>query len=382
MDTARLRSSWNTVAGFGGGVPLFFYSTLFLTHPHLREMFPAGMSAQRDKLVRALGKVVASVDELEAAVPFLRQLGRDHRKFTVPADHYPAVGQALLATLEHFLGDEWNPDLAADWSAAYKLVADVMIAAAGESAHTAPPWWPAEVVRHERRSLETAVLTLRTDRPLGYRPGQSVSLETSLRPKIWRYYSPATAPREDNLLELHVRMVDGGAVSSALVQAIRPGDLLRLGAPIGGRLTLDHPHDLVLISGGTGLAPLKALLGQIANEPRPRRVDLFVGARTARDLYDMPALQALGAAVPNLRVVPVVSDDPRFAGPQGAVGEVALCHGSWQNRKVYVCGSPAMVTATRNLLYGAGVPDEHVHWEDFAGYQDPAEAGIGFLTRG
>lgn len=71
MDTARLRSSWHTVAGFGGGVPLFFYSILFPTHPNLREMFPAGMPAQRDKLVRALGKVVTSVDELDAAVPFL-----------------------------------------------------------------------------------------------------------------------------------------------------------------------------------------------------------------------------------------------------------------------------------------------------------------------
>ncbi|WP_431877897.1 globin domain-containing protein [Amycolatopsis sacchari] len=383
MDTARLRSSWNTVAGFGGGVPLFFYSTLFLTRPHLRELFPAGMSAQRDKLVRALGRVVASVDELDAAVPFLRQLGRDHRKFAVTEDHYPAVGQALLTTLEHFLGEEWTPELAADWAAAYKIVADVMTAAAKESAHTTPAWWNGEVLRHERRGLDTAVLTIRTDRPLGYRAGQSVSVETALRPRIWRYYSPATAPREDNLLELHVRMVDGGTVSSALVQAVRPGDVLRLGAPVGSRLTIEHEQDVVLIAGGTGLAPFKALLGQIANEPLPsRRVELYVGARTARELYDLPALRALASALPELRVVPVVSDDPAFRGPRGPVGEVAVRHGPWPGREIYVCGSPAMVSATRNLLAGAGIAAEHVHWEDFSGYQDPAEAGVGFLTRG
>lgn len=382
MDTARLRSSWNTVSGYGGGVPLFFYSTLFLTHPHLREMFPAGMSAQRDKLVRALGTVVAHVDDLDSAVPFLKQLGRDHRKFAVTGEHYPAVGQALLATLEHFLADQWTPELAADWTAAYELVAEVMTTAAHDSAETTPAWWNAEVLRHELRTPEVAVLNLRTDRPLSWVPGQSISLETALRPRIWRYYSPAAPPREDNLIELHVRLVDGGAVSSALVQAVRPGDVLRLGAPVGTRLTLDHKQDVVLISGGTGFAPMKALLGQIANEPFQRRVHLFLGARTAREFYDSPALRALDHALPHLRVTPVTSDDPRFPGAQGPVGEVAARHGPWPDHEVYVCGSPAMVAATRELLQAAGVGPDRVHCEEFSGYQDPAEAGIGVLKRG
>ncbi|TNC26967.1 globin domain-containing protein [Amycolatopsis alkalitolerans] len=376
MDTARLRSSWNTVAAFGGGVPLFFYSTLFLTHPQLREMFPAGMSSQRDKLVRALGTVVAHVDDLDSAVPFLQQLGRDHRKFAVTAEHYPAVGHALLSTLEHFLHDEWTPDLASDWSAAYKLVADVMTAAAREDEQNSPPWWNAEVVRHERRTPEIAVLTLRPDQPLNWLPGQSMAVETELRPRIWRYYSPATPPQPDNLVEFHVRLVDGGPVSSALVQAITPGDVLRLGSPVGSRLTLDHDRDVVLISGGTGLAPLKALLGQIAREPMPRKAHLFLGARAARDFYDTPALQALDRALPTLRVTPVVSDDPRFSGMQGLAADAAVRHGPWPHQEIYVCGSPAMVAGTRELLYAAGIGAERVHSEEFTGYQDPA-AGPG-----
>ncbi len=363
-------------------MPLFFYSTLFLTHPQLREMFPAGMSAQRDKLVRALGTVVSNVDDLDSAVPFLQQLGRDHRKFAVTAEHYPAVGQALLATLEHFLHDDWTPDLAADWGAAYKLVADVMTAAAGEDEQSSPPWWNAEVLRHERRTLDIAVLTLRTDQPLKWLPGQSIAVETELRPRVWRYYSPATPPRDDHLLELHVRMVDGGAVSSALVQAVTAGDVLRLGAPVGSRLTLDHGNDVVLVSGGTGFAPMKALLSQIAQEPVPRNAQLFLGARTARDFYDSPALQALDRALPSLRVTPVVSDDPRFPGVRGLAGEIAARYGPWPGREIYVCGSPAMVAGTQELFHAAGVDAERVHCEDFTGYQDPTEAGIGLLKRG
>ena len=140
VDAVRLKKSWAQVAAYGDQVPLFFYSTLFLEHPHVREMFPVSMANQRDKLVAALGRVVSSVDDLDAVVPVLQHLGRDHRKFAVVRDHYPAVGQALLATLEHFSGADWTPELAQDWAAAYGIVADVMTQAADAVADQ-PPWW-------------------------------------------------------------------------------------------------------------------------------------------------------------------------------------------------------------------------------------------------
>ncbi|HLT70043.1 MAG TPA: hypothetical protein VKZ72_07745, partial [Acidimicrobiales bacterium] len=68
MDTERLKRNWAEVAAHGDQVPLFFYSTLFLAHPHLRDMFPLGMANQRDKLLAALGQVVSHVDDLDAVV--------------------------------------------------------------------------------------------------------------------------------------------------------------------------------------------------------------------------------------------------------------------------------------------------------------------------
>lgn len=342
-------------------------------------MFPAGMSGQRDKLLGALGKVVANVDNLDAAVPFLQQLGRDHRKFAVTDEHYPAVGQALLSTLEHFLGQDWTPALARDWTAAYGLVSDVMATAARESAQASPPWYNAEVVRHERRTAEVAVLVVRADRPLGYLPGQSVAVETHLRPRIWRYYSPANAPREDGIIELHVRMIDGGPVSSALVQAVAPGDLLRLGSPVGVKLTVEHKQDVVLIAGGTGLAPFKAMLGQFANEGFQRQVHLFVGARTGHDFHDLTGIRAFGRALPRLRVTPVVSEDRGFPGARGLVGEIALRYGPWPDQDIYVCGSPTMVAATGEMALAAGIAAERLHFEDFSGYDSLAEPGPGIF---
>ncbi len=99
MDVQRMRKSFDKVASFGDEVPLFFYSHLFLSHPGTRAMFPVSMMQQRDRLFRALGHIVAKVDDLDTLVPFLQQLGRDHRKFGTLAAHYPAVGASLLATL-------------------------------------------------------------------------------------------------------------------------------------------------------------------------------------------------------------------------------------------------------------------------------------------
>ncbi|NKQ54643.1 hypothetical protein HFP15_17310 [Amycolatopsis sp. K13G38] len=373
MDSVRLRASWHSLTAHGGQVPLFFYSTLFLANPDIRQMFPAAMAGQRDKLMAALGNVVANVDTLDAAVPFLQQLGRDHRKFAVTAEHYPAVGHALLATLAHFLGEEWTNELADDWAAAYKLVADVMMAAAQQRAHAEPAWWEAEVIAHERRTLDVAVLTVRTEPAIPYLAGQSVAVETALRPRVWRYYTPANAPSPDGTIELHVRLVDGGPVSSALVQAVGVGDVLRLGAPVGTNLTVSHSRDVVFVAGGTGLAPFKALLGQFAGEPFRRRVHLFAGARSGREFYDLAALSEWQRALPQLTVVRAVSEDPRFPGEHGDVADVAARYSSWPDQEIYVCGSPEMVAAGRNRLRAAGVGAERIHCEDFTTYAGPTE---------
>ena len=116
MDTDRLKSTWQDVILHGDDVALYFYSHLFVTHPEVRDMFPLTMDAQRDRLVGALGRVVSNVDQLGEVVPYVEQLGRDHRRFSVVADHYDAVGASLLWTLQHFLGDAWTADVARDWA--------------------------------------------------------------------------------------------------------------------------------------------------------------------------------------------------------------------------------------------------------------------------
>src|SRR5258706_16107565 len=88
------------------------------------------MKAQRDHLVGALGQIVGQVDRVDDLTLFLQGLGRDHRKFGALAEHYDVVGDSLLATLAHFAGDSWTPELASDWRGAHSLVPSGLIPAA------------------------------------------------------------------------------------------------------------------------------------------------------------------------------------------------------------------------------------------------------------
>lgn len=368
MDSAALKDSWALVAKSGDEVPLFFYSHLFLSHPDLRSMFPISMSAQRDRLVGALGRIVSNADQVDQVAPFIQQLGRDHRRFAVMTEHYPAVGASLLATLRHFLGPAWNERLATEWAEAYNLIATVMLTAAEQDG--GPAFWNAEVLAVERRTLDVAVVQLRPEPGFEFMPGQSFAVEVPQRPRIWRYYSPANAPRPDGTIELHVQMIPGGEVSTAIVRATNAGDTVKIAAPVGERLTLppDFRSDVVMVAGGTGLAPMRALIEQLDREwheyGRAPQVHLFHGARVPWNLYEHRLLTQLGDR-PWFTYTGAVSDDSSYPGPRGLIGSVAARSQQWRGRAAMVCGSNAMVEHTVRELTTAGMPPEDIRIEQF-----------------
>ncbi|HVL60380.1 MAG TPA: globin domain-containing protein [Microbacterium sp.] len=372
MDTAALKRTWAAAESLGDEVPLFFYSHLFLSHPELRGMFPVSMATQRDRLVGALGRIVSSVDELGEVVGFIEQLGRDHRRFEVIAAHYNAVGASLLATLKHFLGDGWTDEVAADWAEAYGVIATVMVQAAEAAESTSPASWAGHVTAVDRRGMDLAVIQVRPEPQLSFVPGQSVAVEIPSRPRLWRYLSPANAPRADGTLEFHVQMVPGGQVSSSMVRHLEAGETVRIGAPVGQELTLDEDErrrDLIMVAGGTGLAPLRSHLERIDQDwqatGQAPQVHLFHGARLPWNLYENRLLKNLSAR-PWFTYTPVVSDDPSYPGRKGLVGDAAAESGSLHGRLALVCGSPEMVRHTVSRLRAGGIARSDVRFEQFA----------------
>lgn len=344
----------------------YFYGRLFAENPRFRALFPPAMDVQGERLFRALRQIVWSIDSPDALETYLSQLGRDHRKFGVSPDHYAAMGRTLLATLRKFAGEAWTAEMERAWFTAYNLVSEMMIAAAEEQAAELPPWWVGEVVEHERRSADLAMLTIRTDQPFPYRAGQYTTIQTAHWPWVWRPYSIAGAPRDDGLLTFHVRAQPGGWVGGALVRRTTAGDVLLLGHPLG-TMTLeeDAGRDMLCVAGGTGLAPIKALVQEALRTRDRPRIRLYFGARTEADLYDLPELRALAASCPSLRVIPVVSADPSYDGLRGELPDILKEIADPSGHDAYVAGPPEMVRRTVGRLQEAGLPASQVHHDPF-----------------
>jgi NAD(P)H-flavin reductase len=360
-----VRESYAVVEPQAERVAEFFYATLFSIAPATREMFPVNMQVQRSRLLRALVHVVQMVDRPDELLPFLRQLGRDHRKFGVIAGHYEAVGMSLLAAIKQYAKEAWTDEVERAWAEAYTIMARAMLEAA--SGDDGPAWWNGTVVERRRIARDLTIVRVQPDYPVPYQAGQYVSVEVPQRPRLWRYFTPATAPRDDGLLEFHIRGVERGWVSRSLVVHGEVGDMWRIGPPMG-RLRVDRTsgRDVLMIAGGTGVAPMRAMIDHLAQWGENPRVQLFFGGRVRGDLYDLENLQFLAASNPWLTVVPVLETESTMAtAERGTLADVVTRYGAWAQHDVLVSGSPAMIRSTVSRMLVAGTALDRITYDPF-----------------
>ena len=354
-DAVLIRGTMAEIGSVADKVTSYFYALLFVRRPDLRPLFPAAMDAQRDRLLKALLTAAEHIDNSEVLVDYLQNLGRGHRKYGTRAEHYPAVGECLIGALSKYASG-WNAETEAAWVRAYTTISQVMIDAADADELRAPAWWHAEVVSHDLRTPDVAVVTVRPDQPYPFLAGQYTNLETPWWPRIWRHYSFASAPRSDGLLSFHVKAVPAGWVSNALVHRARPGDVIRLGPPAGS-MTVDHTSDsgMLCLGGGTGIAPIKALVEDLAEHGERRPVEVFYGARTNHDLYDIDTMLRLQQSHHWLSVRAVVDQQAQLQLPD-AIRE----YGPWNEYEVYLSGPPGMIRSGVSALKDIGIPFERI----------------------
>lgn len=243
----------------------------------------------------------------------------------------------------------------------------------------------AQVVQTYRLREDLVVVRLVGDL-VPFEPGQSLAVTVPAAPRGARRYSPAMPPSRDGKYEFHVRAVPGGWVSGSIVTGTRDGDIWALDAPAGDLRVDDTDDDVVMISGGTGLAPMLAILRHVARRRTPPRVRLFMGGRSPRDLYAADMVWLMAREFPWLTVLPVAEHptdpphpDPWFDAAEenrllampdatftadrilpGRVGEAAARRGPWTDQRVLVCGSPAMTSFTVRALETTGTPPENI----------------------
>ena len=195
-----------------------------------------------------------------------------------------------------------------------------------------------------------------------------------------RAFSIANAPHDDDLIELHVRHVAGGAFTEHVFHGMAEKSILRIQAPLGTFILREESdRAMLLIGGGTGFGPLKGMIEHAIHRGIRRPMHLYWGVRARRDLYlpDLP--EAWARNWPGFAYTPVLSEpDPDWTGRTGYVHEaMAADHDDLRGFDIYMSGPPAMVEAGRLACEARGATMDHMFSDAFTYAKDgvpPASA--------
>lgn len=229
---------------------------------------------------------------------------------------------------------------------------------------------PCRVVAMERVAHDVMVLSLKppqTER-LAFLAGQYIDI--LLRDGNRRSFSLANPPQQNDVLQIHVRHVPGGAFTAHVFTRMKEKDIVRFRGPLGVFfLRPDSDLPLILVAGGTGFAPIKSMLEDAASKGVTRPMHLYWGVRARRDLYMHTLVQGWAQARPGFRYTPVLSEpaaDDAWTGRTGWVHAAVLAdYPDLRGHEVYASGPPPMVAAIRATFPRHGLPEERLYYDSF-----------------
>jgi NAD(P)H-flavin reductase len=361
-EVQRLLSNSLSLAGGTDDVAGRLRAALVQAQPQLLGALPGGAVWQREQLAQALTWLVHNFDDPPVLVAGCAQLGTALAECGVQPAQLQLVGAALAEAMRAGMAaNGWRQDFDAAWRTTWQHIHEWITHGAQRAAYQ-PTTWTAVVAEHELRRPDLAVVRLRPFLPMPFRPGQYARIEVPALPGVWRPYSLAGAPRRDNLIELHVRAKTESGVSGTLVHHTATGDRVRLGRAQGAMaLPADPDRNVLLIAGDTGVAPLKAMLTEMAATGDRRSAVLFWGARDLDELYDVDEIARIAGACHRATLVPVISEGTSGPYASGLVTDAVAAYGEWSDHEVFLAGPPQMLTATSAALRLLGVAPERIH---------------------
>jgi ferredoxin-NADP reductase len=234
-------------------------------------------------------------------------------------------------------------------------------------------WRLARVAATRPEAAGCTTLALEVPGWPGHRPGQHVDVRLTAEDgyQAQRSYSIASAP-DGELVELTVERIDDGEVSPYLVGELVPGDLLELRGPVGGYFVWEPRlgGPLLLVSGGSGVVPLMAMLRQRAAAGSAVPARLLHSSRTFDDILYREELERLAAGDPDLRVTHTLTraQPPGWDGYARRIDAAMLAEVAWppgDRPLAYVCGPTRLVEAVANALVELGHDPGRVRTERF-----------------
>ncbi|MEW9672732.1 NADH:ubiquinone reductase (Na(+)-transporting) subunit F [Ammoniphilus sp. 3BR4] len=226
-----------------------------------------------------------------------------------------------------------------------------------------------ESLTHDIRKMS---LKLIEPEEIKFHSGQFVDLYAP-NGDFYRSYSMSNTPSQSDRLEFMMKIFKGGKFSTLLDEQLKPGDELQVRGPFGNCIRREeNTGDIVLIGGGSGMAPLWSILNDMAEKKVKRKVTFFYGARSKRDLFYLDQFAALSERLDKFQFIPALSEphpDDHWDGETGLITDVIERHldvnAARRDLEAFLCGPGPMIDASIMILRDKGVTTDRIFFDKF-----------------
>ena len=206
---------------------------------------------------------------------------------------------------------------------------------------------------------------------INFKAGQFMQLYSKpygkVKEEVFRAYSISSKATEKDHLEFLIRLVPGGICTGYVHTALKEGDNQRVSGPYGDFYLRGDCEELIMIAGGSGLAPIRSLVYDVIEKGLPHKMRFFFGANTLKDLYYMDEFAQIEKDYPQFKFIPCVArPEAPWDGVTGFV-TVALEEqvADAVQKEAYLCGSPGMLDACIKILKAKGFDDSTIFYDKF-----------------
>ena len=206
-----------------------------------------------------------------------------------------------------------------------------------------------------------------------YIPGQYIQLRAPAYEKnkeeVYRAYSIASDPAQKNVIDLIIRLVPGGICTTYCFEYLKAGDEVKMNGPYGEFRLTETDAPIVFIAGGSGMAPIKCMLHNMANTDNKRQATYYFGAKNVKEMFMVDLMRKIESELENFKFVPVVATPEKEEKWNGEVG--LITQAIQKNLKdaseceAYLCGSPGMIDAVIDVLNELGLSEDRIFYDKF-----------------
>lgn len=357
----------------GVDITKHFYKRMFTNHPELKNVF--NQSNQREgrqpqALAASVYAAAANIDNLESILPVVHLIAHKHRALGILPEHYPIVGENLLAAIKEVLGDAATDEIIEAWADAYGVIADVFIQVEEElyqQAEANGGWRlfkPFKVVRKEQENKLVASFYLEPEDGKAlppYQPGQYITVKVKAPGEEYtalRHYTVSQAPN-GNVYRISVKREaennPKGVVSNYLHDYVEEGSTIQISAPAGLFTLQQNDNPVFFIGGGIGVTPLYAMLDSMEFG---RNVTFIQSVRNEKLAVFQDQIQKKINELKGSYFV-------KYSDTEGYITKEDLSKYIQENTEVYICGPEAFMETVISYVRELGVSEERIHFEFF-----------------